>query len=116
MITIHNTSRELSKKETYKMTLAPAIQKLSLAKGSIIAVDAYCSYGDEKIDPKTGEVVTAEILSIMDKDGTVYATNSGSFQKDFRNICDIMDGEEFAIEVISGTSKAGREFITCTLV
>lgn len=116
MITIHNTSRELSKKETYKMTLAPAIQKLSLAKGSIIDVDAYCSYSDEKIDTKTGEVVTVEILSIMDKDGTVYATNSASFQKDFRNICDIMDGEEFEIEVISGVSKAGREFITCTLV
>ena len=116
MITINNTSRELTKKETYKMTLAPAIQKLSLAKGSIIAVDAYCSYSDEKIDTKTGELVTVNILSIMDKDGTVYATNSASFQKDFRNICDIMDGDEFEIEVISGISKNGREYITCTLV
>lgn len=116
MITIHNTSRELSKKETYKMTLDPAIQKLSLAKGSVIAVDAYCSYSDEKVDAQNGEVKTVNILSILADDGTVYATNSASFQKDFGNICDIMDGEKFEIKVISGTSKAGREYITCTLI
>lgn len=116
MITINNTSRELDKKETYKMTLAPSIQKLSLAKGSVIAVDAYCSYSDEKLDSKTGEMVAVNILSILDKDGIVYATNSASFQKDFANICEIMAGEDFEIEVISGISKAGREYITCTLV
>lgn len=116
MITINNTSRELNKKEIYKMTLAPSIQKLSLAKGSIIAVDCFCTYSDEKLDSKTGEMKTVEILSIMDKDGTVYATNSASFNKDFSNICDIMEGEPFEIEVISGISKAGREYITCTLV
>lgn len=116
MITIKNTSRELNKKEIYKMTLSPAIKKLSLAKGSIIAVECYCRYSDEKLDAKTGEMKTVDILSIMDKDGTVYATNSASLQKDFSNICDIMDGEDFEIEVISGVSKSDREYITCTLV
>lgn len=111
MLTINWTSRELNKKETYKMTMAPAIQKLSLAKGSTIAVDAACLYEDEKNDG-----TSVEILSILDKDGTCYATNSPTFKKDFKNIMSIMDGEDFEIEVISGIAKSGREFITCTLV
>ena len=56
------------------------------------------------------------MLSIMDKDGGVCATNSETFKRDFMNIEELMDGEAYTIEIISGQSKAGREFITCTLV
>ena len=110
-MTITKTSRELTKKESYKMTLSPSIKKMRDIVGAQIDVSAFIMYKDVNSDGKE-----QEILSVMDADGTVYATNSPTFKKDFANICDIMDGEDFSIEVISGTSKAGREFITCTLV
>ena len=110
-MTITKTSRELTKKESYKMTLAPSIKKMRDIVGAKIDVSAFIMYKDVNSDGKE-----QEILSVMDADGTVYATNSPTFKKDFSNICDIMDGEDFSIEVISGTSKAGREFITCTLM
>lgn len=111
MITIKRISKELTKKEVYQMTMSPKIQKISDNKGVVIDVAAYCFYSDEKADGKT-----VDILSVMDADGSIYATNSPTFRDDFERICAIMDGEDFSIEVISGTSKAGREFVTCALV
>ena len=111
MTTINRTSRELTKKEIYQMTMSPKIQKISDNKGVVIDVAAYCFYSDEKDDGKS-----VDILSVMDADGSIYATNSTTFRDDFERICEIMDGEDFSIEVISGTSKAGREFFTCALV
>lgn len=110
-MTITMTSRELTKKESYKMTLAPTIKKMRDIVGAQIDVSAFILYEDVNSDGKE-----QEILSVMDADGTVYATNSPTFKKDFAKIYEIMDGEDFSIEVISGTSKAGREFITCTLM
>ena len=111
MTTINRTSKELTKKEIYQMTMSPKIQKISDNKGVVIDVAAYCFYSDEKDDGKS-----VDILSVMDADGSIYATNSTTFRDDFERICQIMDGEDFSIEVISGTSKAGREFFTCALV
>ena len=111
MTTINRTSKELTKKEIYQMTMSPKIQKISDNKGVVIDVAAYCFYSDEKDDGKT-----VDILSVMGADGIIYATNSTTFRDDFERICEIMDGEDFSIEVISGTSKAGREFFTCALV
>lgn len=110
-MTITMTSRELTKKESYNLTFSPSIKKMRDIVGAQIDVSAFVMYEDVNSDGKE-----QEILSVMDADGTVYATNSPTFKKDFANICEIMDGEDFSIEVISGTSKAGREFITCTLV
>jgi hypothetical protein len=111
MTTITKTSKELTKKEVYQMTMSPKIQKISDNKGVVIDVAAYCYHSDVK---KDGEEV--DILSVMDNEGAVFATNSPTFMDDFGKICDIMDGEDFSIEVISGTSNAGREFVTCALV
>lgn len=110
-MTIIKTSKELTKRESYKMTLDPAIKKMKDFIGVQFEVSAYCIYSD--VNKDDDEV---EVLSIMAKDGDVYATNSPTFKKDFMNIVDLMDGEDYTIEVISGQSKAGREFITCTLV
>ena len=111
MTIINRTSKELTKKEIYQMTMSPKIQKISDNKGVVIDVAAYCFYSDEKADGNT-----IDILSVMDADGSIYATNSPTFRDDFERICEIMDGEDFSIQVISGTSKAGREFVTCALV
>ena len=76
MATIIKSNKELTKRESYKLTLDPAIKKMK-------------DYIGVQID---------------------------TFKRDFMNIAELMDGEEYTIEVISGQSKAGREFITCTLV
>lgn len=111
MATIIKSNKELTKRESYKLTLDPAIKKMKDSIGVQIDVAAYCLYKDVNKDGKE-----VEVLSIMDKDGDVCATNSDTFKRDFMNIANLMDGEEYAIEIIRGQSKAGREFITCTLV
>jgi len=55
----------------------------------------------------------------MTPESEVFATNSATFQHDFEQICDMItdageDGTVFAVEVITGTSKAGRQFFTCS--
>ena len=111
MATIIKSNKELTKRESYKLTLDPSIKKMKDFIGVLIDVAAYCLYTYVN---KEGKEV--EVLSIMDKDGGVCATNSDTFKRDFMNIAKLMDGEDYAIEIISGQSKAGREFITCTLV
>lgn len=111
-MTITKTSKELTKKEIYKLTLDPAMKKMKDFVGSSIDVYAFCLYTDFN----TKDDKEVEVLSVMDKDGSVFATNSPTFKKDFMNIAEIMEDDEYSIEVISGTSNAGREFITCTLL
>jgi hypothetical protein len=111
-MTITKISKELNKKELYKMTMDAGIKKMKDYVGSSIDVYAYCIYTD--FNSKDNKEV--EVLSVMDTDGSVFATNSATFKKDFLNIATLMEGEEFSVGVTSGTSKAGREFITCTLL
>ena len=111
MATIIKSNKELTKRESYKLNLDPSIKKMKDFIGVQIEASDYCFYKDVNKDGKE-----VEVLSIMDKDGGVCATNSETFKRDFMNIAELMDGEEYTIEIISGQSKAGREFITCTLV
>ena len=99
----------LSKKDLYNLTMCPKTQKMTTAKGSILEVAAWCLYDD--VD-KEGEV--RRVLSIQTPEGEIFATNSATFQDDFQRMVDLFDGVVSAIEVISGTSKGGREFIDCS--
>lgn len=94
------------------MTMDAGIKKMKDYVGSSIDVYAYCIYTD--FNSKDNKEV--EVLSVMDTDGSVFATNSATFKKDFLNIATLMESEEFSVGVTCGTSKAGREFITCTLL
>jgi len=98
----------LSKKALYNLTMSPKTQKMTTAKGSTLEVAAWCLYDD--VD-KEGEV--RRVLSIQTPEGEIFATNSATFQDDFLRMVDLFDGVVSAIEVISGTSKGGREFIDC---
>lgn len=101
----------LSKKAIYDLTRSPKIRKLSDGVGSVLAVAAYVIYLDEKND---GDAM--QILSIQTEEGTVYATNSATSCAEFEAILDIMGQDPFSVEVLKGTSKAGREYITLALV
>lgn len=105
-------SRELTAAEIYKMTKGASIQKVSENTDSMFEVDAYIIYEDEKEDSIT------EILSIMTKDGTVYATNSPTFQREFNDLISIFELTKEAlppIKIVEGLSKSGRTFYRCDL-
>ena len=98
------------KKVTYSLTMSPKMRNMKELKGSVLEVSAWCKYED--IDSKTGEL--RPILTIRTPEGEVYGTNSATFINDFESMVDMFGpgGVDF-LEIISGTSKAGREFITC---
>lgn len=112
---IKKSAEKMTTRELYMLTMAPNMNKMRDAIDTELEIKAWCLYED--VDKKTGEVI--EILSIMTTEDEVYATNSPTFRRDFSNIVSLFEsvGEKFeAIKVIGGTSKTGREFITCTLV
>lgn len=100
---------ELTNKKLYDLTLSPKIQKMSENEGAVLEVAAYCFYEDEDSDGKS-----RPLLSVLTPDGESFATNSATFKEDFQRMIDMFGPAGVtAIEIISGTSKAGRKFITC---
>ena len=106
-------SGDLSVREQYLLTMNNQTQKMESAKGEKIAINSWALYKDIN---KDGE--EKEILSILSADGKVFATISETFKRDFFNMLELFNqnGEELdEILVTGGTSKAGRQFVTCTL-
>lgn len=104
---IVTSNSELTKIETYKMTIAPNIKKMSSMKGQRIEFDKFCIYID-----KDREGNEQQIISILTPEGETYATNSKTFIESFNKIVDVFGVDGFnAITVSTGTSKAGREYI-----
>lgn len=107
-------SGDFTAKELYRMTKDAKIQKMRDAANSTLRVEAWVHYTDQDDKGKEHDVV-----SIKDRDtGIVYATNSPTFCRTFIEMLEILSsaGEELdEIEIITGTSKGGREFITCGL-
>lgn len=122
---IKASKENLTAKERYMLTMSPKTQKMSEQVGSIIPIKDWCVFVDSKEVKKDGEVVMengapkideVEIFSIVTPDGETFATNSATLMADFMAMLDCFkdSGEELkAIEIISGTSNKGREFITC---
>lgn len=110
MINIIQKSRDFDKRETYKMTLAQDIEKVSDNVGEVVDVSGYLIFEDVKEDGETVKVCT-----VLDKDGRVFATNSETFIRNLQDIAGIFEGEEFSVKFASGVSKNGRSFMYCTL-
>lgn len=111
---IRKSSEELTVKQIYDLTKSPEIQRVSENDGALMRVDAWALYRDTDKDGNT-----REILSILDNEVGVVATNSLTFIGDFIEIIEMcMDyGEEVQhIKISSGTSKAGRTFYTCVYI
>lgn len=110
MKNITNKSRELTNQELYLLTMSPKAESVKKHVGERIDVSAWVVFED--IDKKTGEV--HEVLSVLTPDNEVFSSISPTFQNDFLDMAELFHND-FAFEVISGTSRAGREFVTCAL-
>lgn len=95
----------------YKLIKSPETKKMSDAVDSVLEVKAWMSYSD--VDSKTGEV--REILAIETVDGELFGTISATFRREFADIVNFFGDDVGAIKVVGGKSKAGRDFITCTV-
>lgn len=80
-----------------------------LADGTEINIDFWALFTDDTKDEES------EVLTIVDKDGIVYATISDTFKKNFFKMVDLFEDEEFSIVKISGKTNAGRDFVNCDL-
>ena len=110
MKNITNKSRELNNQELYLLTMSPKTESLKNHVGERIDVSAWAIFED--VDKKSGAV--HEVLSVLTPDNEVFSSISPTFQNDFLDMAELFHND-FAFEVISGMSKAGREFITCAL-
>lgn len=98
-----------SKKTMYKLTRAKGLNIKDLENGTRLPVDVWALYTD--VNTKGNEQTVLTIISGEEK----YHTISPTFQRDFADIVDLMDGEDFAIIIQKSNSKNGREFVTCEL-
>lgn len=113
-ITMHNSSRELTKVERYRLTLSPEIKTIqNIPDDTVIKVAAFATFDD--VNEETGEI--AHLLGILDESGASYVTQSATFKRSFNDIADIFadDNEPFSIRKISGTTNAGRPYVNCVL-
>lgn len=110
MKNIINKSRELSNQEVYLLTMSPKADSVKNHVGERFDVSAWSIFED--VDKKSGEVHS--VLSILTPENEVVSSISPTFQSDFMDMAELFHND-FAFEVISGKSKAGREFVTCAL-
>lgn len=111
-INIINQSRQdLTPLDIYNMTRSQKIEKMSEHVGENIIVKIWIIY--KSVDNVSGE--EKEILSVMNENGVVFATNSSTFIDEFMYITELFGDAIPPVEVVKGTSKAGRTFITCTV-
>lgn len=111
-MTIINSSKNLTTVDIYRLTKAPNTQRMKDVIGQRLELDKWAIYED--VNKKTGEI--QQILALSTPEGETFATNSPTFTNDFMEMMELFEdaGESVpAIVVTSGTSKAGREFITC---
>ena len=64
-------------------------------------------------DRETGEI--KEVIAIATPDGELFATISNTFREEFMDMVNYFGSDLGAIKVISGTSKAGRKYVTCSI-
>ena len=111
MIKVTNQTKDFTAIEKYLMTTAPTIKAVkTLQDGDVINVAGYLEFIDEKEDG-----TTAEIMSIITTDNSVYSTQSVTFKRSIKDIETVMNEFPFTVKKISGKSKAGRDYVDCVL-
>lgn len=89
----------------FKMMKSPEVKKMIDAEESILEVKSWVMFKDTDYTVLTVETV----------DGEMFGTISETFMKAFDEIVSFFGDNVGSIKVISGNSKAGRKYITCTV-
>lgn len=108
---LSNPAEEVDTRVKYRMTIAPDMTSIKeVPDNTQLDITHVCEFTDINKDG-----VPVEIETYMDTDGNVYATQSATFKKYLGNIRSIFEGENISIIKKSGKTKAGRDFVYCTL-
>ena len=97
-----------------KLVQSPERKKLTDIKGQTIELDKWVLYTEPDKDGKE-----MSLLALTTVDGLAYCTNSATFCRSFESAVAMFAqfGEEFhKIQVTTGTSKNGRNYIDCVVV
>lgn len=105
---------ESNKALLYKLTRASGEMVQNIPTGTVIDLQAFCLYNDEK-QARDGSIKTNTVLSFVDKQGRKFSTISSTFIREFLYIDDLMGSEPYKLMVIQGTTKGGKPFVTCEL-
>ena len=97
---------DLSDRKALALMTTDRSKRMSELKGVVVEPESWVLYEGE--DQK-GESV--EILTLV-ADGEIFSTISPTFIRKFRQIVDYFGNDVGEIVITSGTSKAGREFIS----
>lgn len=103
---------ENNKKKVYKLTKASG-NNVKDVEGTY-AVNEWAIYTEEN---SKGEENTVLAVLAFDVSGVPVKlqTISQTFIRDFLEIADLMGDEDFAIDIVHGKTKAGRDFVSCEL-
>ena len=108
---LSNPEETVNKRITYLMTKNPDMTSIKdVEDGTQLDITHVCRFTDTN---KDGNEV--EIETYLDTNGNVYATQSATFKDYFSDICGIFLGENVSIIKKSGKTKAGRDYVYCTL-
>ena len=107
---LSNPEETVDRRTVYLMTKNPYMTSIKdVEDGTQLDITHVCRFTDDK----DGNIV--EIETYLDVNGNVYATQSATFKEDFDDICVIFLGEDVSVIKKSGKTKAGREYVYCTL-
>lgn len=115
MFSIIKSSANLSPKDAFKMANSNSSGKMIDKAGQTVEIDQWLYATTSEID-EDGEVHAKDVLYIKDKNGEIRGSVSPTFTKAFMNIADTFGDDFSTILIVKGTSKNGREFVTCDLV
>lgn len=119
-VTVRESSKELSAKERIQIkdtTDCTRLDEATKTDAIIINPDFYAilDIHNEKSDDKDYTTYV-----IVDKNGTRYTTGSPSFWSSFMNIYTEMENETEPWEIkayrMPSKNRAGKDFITCSLI
>ena len=111
MEVIRKFPEDMDARTAYKLMKSPAVKKMSEAEGSVLQIESWIHYNNP--DKETGEV--KEVIALATSDGELFATISNTFREEFLDMVGYFGPDLGTIEVIAGTSKAGRKYITCSI-
>ena len=95
----------MDNRTAFKLMKSPEVKKMITAENSILEVAEWLMFSD----------TSYTVLTIKTVDGEMFGTISETFIKAFEEIVSFFGNDVGAIKVVKGTSKNGREYITCTV-